>query len=48
MEHAIDTLRAVVADPDAARVRAARARERVLDRYAPATVAATFLEALDP
>jgi glycosyltransferase involved in cell wall biosynthesis len=44
LDHAVDALRAVVADPDAARLRAARARERVLDRYAPARVAATFLD----
>ena len=36
--------RAVVADPDAARVRAGEARDRVLDRYAPARVAVTFLD----
>ncbi len=44
LDHAVDALRAVVADPDAARLRAARACERVLDRYAPARVAATFLD----
>jgi glycosyltransferase involved in cell wall biosynthesis len=47
VDHAVDILRAVVADPDAARTRAAIARARVLDRYAPARVAARFLDVLD-
>jgi glycosyltransferase involved in cell wall biosynthesis len=46
VEHAVELLRGVVADPVAARARAAIARDRVLDRYAPARVAATFLDAL--
>jgi glycosyltransferase involved in cell wall biosynthesis len=46
VDHAVDVLRAVVADPDAARARAALARDRVLDRYAPVRVATTFLDAL--
>jgi glycosyltransferase involved in cell wall biosynthesis len=46
VDHAVDVLRAVVADPDAARARGALARDRVLDRYAPARVAATFLDVL--
>jgi glycosyltransferase involved in cell wall biosynthesis len=46
VDHAVDLLRAVVADPAAARARAARARDRVLERYAPARVAATFLDLL--
>jgi glycosyltransferase involved in cell wall biosynthesis len=46
LDHAVDLLRAVVADPDAARGRAALARARVLDECAPARVAATFLHAL--
>jgi len=44
--HAVDVLRTVVANPDAARARATHARDRVLDRYAPARVAATFLDVL--
>jgi glycosyltransferase involved in cell wall biosynthesis len=46
VDHAVDVLRAVVADPRAARARAALARDRVLDRYTPARVAATFLDVL--
>lgn len=46
LDHAVDVLRAVAADPSAARARAALARERVLDHYAPARVAATFLDTL--
>jgi glycosyltransferase involved in cell wall biosynthesis len=46
LDHAVDLLRAVVADPAAARERAAGTRKRVLDRYAPPRVAATFLDAL--
>jgi glycosyltransferase involved in cell wall biosynthesis len=46
VDHAVDLVRAVVADPDAARARAALARERVLSRYAPARVARTFLDTL--
>lgn len=46
LDHAVDVLRAVVADPDAARARAALARARVLDRYAPARVARRFLDVL--
>ena len=46
VDHAVDLLRAVVADPDAARARAVLARDRVLGRYAPARVAATFLDVL--
>jgi glycosyltransferase involved in cell wall biosynthesis len=46
LDHAVDVLRAVAADPDAARARGALARDRVLDRYAPARVAATFLDVL--
>jgi glycosyltransferase involved in cell wall biosynthesis len=46
LDFAVDVLRAVVADPDAARVRAAIARDRVLDRYAPDRVARQFLDVL--
>jgi glycosyltransferase involved in cell wall biosynthesis len=46
IDHAVDVLRAVVADPSAARARAALARARVLDRYAPDRVAQQFLDAL--
>ena len=46
LDHAVDVLRAVVADPLAARARAAAAREHVLARYAPERVAATFLDVL--
>jgi len=43
-EHAVERLREVAADLDAARRRAAPACDRVLDDYAPARVAATFLD----
>lgn len=46
LDHAADILRAVVADRDTARARAAIARARVLERYSPARVAATFLDAI--
>jgi glycosyltransferase involved in cell wall biosynthesis len=46
VDHAVDMLRTVVADPIAARARAAIARERVLARYGPDRVAATFLDVL--
>jgi glycosyltransferase involved in cell wall biosynthesis len=46
LDHAVDVLRAVVADPAAARARAALARDRVLERYSPARVAATFLDVI--
>ena len=46
LDHAVDVLRAVVADPDGARARAAIASARVHHRYAPERVAAAFLDAL--
>lgn len=42
VDHAVDILRAVVADPAGARARAAPARDRVRDRYAPERVAQEF------
>jgi glycosyltransferase involved in cell wall biosynthesis len=47
LDHAVDVLRAVAADPEAARARAALVRTRVLERYAPARVARAFLDALN-
>jgi glycosyltransferase involved in cell wall biosynthesis len=46
LDHAVELLREVVADPGRARKRAAPASERVLTRYAPAQVARRFLDVL--
>jgi len=46
LDDAVDRMRAVVADLPAARQRAARLRERVLDEYAPDRVARRFMDAL--
>ena len=47
VEHAARLMRAPVDDPAAARARAAAARRRIRERYAPPQVAAGFLEALE-
>jgi glycosyltransferase involved in cell wall biosynthesis len=46
LDHAVELLREVLADPSRARKRAAPASERVLTRYAPARVAQRFLDVL--
>jgi hypothetical protein len=46
LDHAVDLLRAVVADAAQARRRAEPARDRVRERYAPARVAQRFLDVL--
>lgn len=46
LDHAVELLRAVAADPAAARRRVAARRERVLRTYAPEVVAHGFLDAL--
>lgn len=46
LDHAVELLRAVAADPGAARRRVAARRDRVLRTFSPAAVAATFLEAI--
>jgi len=46
LEHAVELLRAVAADPAAARARAVPACKRVRDRYAPNRVAQEFLTTL--
>jgi hypothetical protein len=46
VDHAAELLRAVASDLSAARSRAAQLRDRVLDTYSPAKVAATMLDIL--
>jgi glycosyltransferase involved in cell wall biosynthesis len=46
LEHAVELVRAVVAEPAKARRRAEPARDRVLERYAASRVAPRFLDAL--
>lgn len=46
LDHAVELLRAVARDVGAARARAEPLRQRVLQTYAPAAIARTFLDAL--